>query len=295
MRRALNLAESVARLELAGCAHRDIPPGNILCDDEGRVHFIDLDSLFHSSLPFQQNTIVGTMGYIAPFTRNGGSGFDARASWCPLADRFALAVLIAEFILVDAGTPAHEDGTLFGQAHLGFPDHPYVREQARRLFEIVPRAGVLFEQALRASSFDGCPSPDEWRSLLRNALKTVGGSSPTSGSGASSGARVKQPCAQCGQGFWIGHEKLAELQHQGKQALCPVCLQTLVFSGIEAAWARRAAIRLAPFTDPLMNAVGRAMAQRGGAPLPNWVPWIVILLVGIVLRQTIVWAILCMR
>jgi hypothetical protein len=86
--------------------------------------------------------------------------------------------------------------------------------------------GGIFEQALRATSFDGCPSPDEWRSLLRNALKTVGGSSPTSGSGASSGARVKQPCAQCGQGFWIGQEKLAELQHQGKQALCPVCLQT---------------------------------------------------------------------
>jgi hypothetical protein len=44
-------------------------------------------------MPFQANTTIGTLGYIAPFMKATGGPPDPAASWCHGADRFALAVL----------------------------------------------------------------------------------------------------------------------------------------------------------------------------------------------------------
>ena len=225
LKAALSLAECTAKLEFAGCAHRDISPANVFCDDEGRTYFIDLDSLFHERLPYQPNTTVGTAGYIAPFLRDRSNGFDARRSWCACADRFALAALITEFILVDRAAPAHADGALLAQPHLSCPEHPHVKEQVRRLSQVSPRLSSLLNQALHASTFSDCPSPDHWQRTLRNALRTIGSSRSAPSGRTSSLARVKQTCSCCRMSFWITQDRLVELERRGKQALCPACLQ----------------------------------------------------------------------
>ena len=220
---ALNLTECIIRLEAAGCTHRDLSSTNVFYTEDGRIYLIDWDCLYHSSLAFQPNTTPGTMGYIAPFIGTSVGDYDASISWWQRADRFALAILITEFLLTSPQTPPQEDGTLFSQDQLHHPQGDFVQEQLATLTDISKRCQILFRKVLHASSFDECPSPDDWQSALRNALRLAQNNRDEQPSVRSD---VKQVCPHCNRPFWISQAKLDELQSRGKQVLCKVCLQT---------------------------------------------------------------------
>lgn len=61
---ARELAQTLARLHEAGWVHRDVAPGNVLIDDEGAVHLIDLGLAACEGTKAPE--IVGTAGYAAP-------------------------------------------------------------------------------------------------------------------------------------------------------------------------------------------------------------------------------------
>jgi serine/threonine protein kinase len=157
-----NLAGLVAQLEQTGGAHRDISSGNVfILPGAWQVSLIDFDSLFHPSLAMPVTTTCGTMGYVAPFTwRNGAP--DPQASWCPFADRYALSILCAEFLILDKGSPLTADGGMFDQEELKWRSGMGLANALARLNTEFPGAAPLFQQALQSSRFNQCPSPEDW-------------------------------------------------------------------------------------------------------------------------------------
>lgn len=160
-----SLSEKIALLESGDLSHRDLSVTNVFVDAKTPlVHLIDWDCIFHPSLSMPPNTAFGTEGYIAPFVKNSGAP-DPRTTWGPRADRFSMAILNAEFLSMDAGTPLRHDGGMFKQSELfdrGGPQTARIVDGLRKSF---PDAARLLETALAADDFDGCPSPAEWLAL----------------------------------------------------------------------------------------------------------------------------------
>ncbi len=156
------LAELVRRLEEQGCAHRDLSSGNVFIDLGARsVSVIDFDSVFHRTLSMPSATICGTDGYVAPFVWEGCAP-DVSRTWNVHADRFSLAVLIVEFLLLRANSPLGADGGLFSQEELRTQSRPRFSALIGELRADYPEAGSLFSSALASTTYDGCPSPDDW-------------------------------------------------------------------------------------------------------------------------------------
>ena len=235
VRAGLNLAGCVERLETSGCSHRDLSSSNVFVELDGRVHLIDWDCLYHPSLPYQPNTTPGTMGYLAPFLKTPSGSWDAASSWCAGADRYALAILIAEILLIDPGTPAiREDGTLFAQAELDDPDGDFAQEQVDALWHRERRCGALLWKALHATSFEKCPAPAHWRHVLRNPQRGPG---RLQAHHASVGANRKRrsdnrqghdslqiTCEHCRKTIGKTRSQVNELRAKGSPLLCPACL-----------------------------------------------------------------------
>ncbi len=161
---ARRLAEAIRQLELADISHRDLSTGNILVDRRSNeLHLIDWDALFHPTLLFQQNTTMGTACYIAPWINV------ATQSWCPHADRFALAVCLVEILTVQLGVTLHGEGSLFPQQALG-RDAAVLSTANAALNTICTPAAVLFRTAWHARDFDACPSPADWLSVLPTTI-----------------------------------------------------------------------------------------------------------------------------
>ena len=157
-----SLARCVRGLERAGVSHRDLSNTNVFIDPATwNVHFIDWDSLYHPSLILPSNTTAGSLGYTAPFVMTA-KGEDAGESWRPHADRFAMALLCTEFLMLHRGSPFTHEGGLFEQHDLYARNGPTVRKMQRDLSSRHPAIGRLFERALQAGTFAACPSPDEW-------------------------------------------------------------------------------------------------------------------------------------
>ena len=219
----LNLADCIARLEAAGCCHRDLSSSNVFLVPAGQTYLIDWDCLYHAALPYQANTSAGTMGYIAPFMRvSSSSDWEASRSWCPCADRFALAILIAEFLLIGRDSPLHEDGTLFSQAQIDDSSNKFVTEQINALRNLSKRCGSLLEQAFYTVAFDTCPSPSEWYGALRHELHAFSRQSVSVTVRRSSSRCI---CTGCSTPFWINSGKLGELEQRGKRVLCKRCFK----------------------------------------------------------------------
>ncbi|HEY0377988.1 MAG TPA: serine/threonine-protein kinase [Pyrinomonadaceae bacterium] len=159
------LSEQIGLLESHDLSHRDLSVTNVFVDVQAQiVHLIDWDCLFHPSLSMPPNTTFGTDGYVAPFVKN--SGFtDARLTWRPRADRFSMAILNAEFLCMDAGTPLRNDGGMFEQDELYNRGGPEIGGVVNNLRQNFPGAAALLEKALRAQGFDDCPSPAEWLAM----------------------------------------------------------------------------------------------------------------------------------
>ena len=224
---ALGLATCVNRLELSHCAHRDLSATNLFLDDHLKVFLIDWDSMHHPHLPYQPNTTVGTMGYIAPFMRRQDGTWDARLSWRCDADRLALSVLLTEILLVDQNSrPSKEDGSHFSQAEIGDPTCEFARAQANLLRGIFPPLSPLFHRAVSAADFADCPAPGDWIGVLKTALSEAGRSRAS--------IRVNCACHRCGNGFQIAKDKLDALLARQKPVLCPDCFRSDTKSWVKA-------------------------------------------------------------
>lgn len=215
LRAALGLARAVERLEAGGCSHRDLSGGNVFIQPDGNIHLIDWDSLFHRNIEFQANTTVGTAGYMAPFTRSPTGGWDARLSWQPWADRFALGILIAEFLLTDSTTPAQEDGSLFSQAQLNDTASAAVRQQVHRIEDISIHLAWQLLAMFQATAFEKCPSPRHWMGALHHALHTEGAVLPA--------PRVTVNCDACQTAFTIPPTVHDQIRRRQRPILCRPC------------------------------------------------------------------------
>jgi len=79
LRIALEVAEVLAYLEHQGIVHRDVKPGNIMLDDEGRVVLIDLGFAAEGAESCAEGSAVGTVQYLSPEQARGGAGADCRS------------------------------------------------------------------------------------------------------------------------------------------------------------------------------------------------------------------------
>lgn len=164
---AKSLADAVCALEDNGCAHRDLSQQNLFLDfQEYVVYLVDWDSLFHGSLYFHRNATPGTEGYIAPWTRDKLGNWDSRKSWHRNADRFSLAILLAEMLLVDQSAPSYYEGALFSQEMFFNTRHANLVHAKDTLMKFSESLGELFSKTLAAPYFDECPAPAKWRAAL---------------------------------------------------------------------------------------------------------------------------------
>ncbi len=225
LRMSLSLAKCISVLEARQCSHRDLSSTNVFYENE-RAYLIDWDSLYHPQLPFQSNTTVGTMGYIPPFLNVANGQADVSLSWCLYADRFALALLITEFLLVDHRySMQHEDGSLFSQKQIDSPDDGFVNETINQLKQISPPCAILLKQAFNSLSFINCPSPDDWISALKYTLRRQ---SDTKISGPNNGQQtrfVRVTCSNCNTSFKVPKSKVKMIEDKGQEILCRTCLK----------------------------------------------------------------------
>jgi serine/threonine protein kinase len=164
-----NLTRLIGVLEAHRCCHRDLSCGNIFIDiATGDIYLIDFDSLFHPSLTMPNVTTCGTAGYTAPYMWTGGN-LDARRSWCEGADRYAMALLNAEMLLVGSGTAATGEGGIFDQDELKNRSGKGIDSVLAELRARYPQAAAPVQQAIRSRTPADCPSPAAWTSVFHGA------------------------------------------------------------------------------------------------------------------------------
>jgi serine/threonine protein kinase len=163
---ASNLADLITVLELQKCCHRDISSGNVfIILASGKIYFIDFDSLYHPSLTIPKATTCGTAGYVPPFAWDS-NGLDANRTWCPYADRYTTAIIIAEFLTLDKGSPLTAEGGTFSQDELCARCGKGLNNIRKLLVRQSPHVAQLFDSAVNSRDFQSCPSPQDWKQAL---------------------------------------------------------------------------------------------------------------------------------
>jgi hypothetical protein len=167
----LKLTELIKLLEEYQCCHRDLSCGNVFIDCKtSTVSLIDFDSLYHPSLKMPRATTCGTTGYTCHLAWTNGQP-DPKKTWCLHADRFALAILIAEFLLIEPNAKSTGEGGIFDQEELKNQGGKNLDLILEALNAKLPLAAQMLEAAVKCSSFSDCPSPQDWL----NFYKTVPG------------------------------------------------------------------------------------------------------------------------
>jgi len=170
-----NLTRLVELLEAGHCCHRDLSCGNVFIDTTTwDVYLIDFGSFYHRSLQMPKATTCGTEGYTAPYAWDNGD-LKASKTWCEGADRYALSLLNAEFLLVTKGTEATAEGGIFDQNELKSRSGWGITSIIYRLRAQYPWAAQLLQRAINSQSFKECPSPGQWNGFL----KTIPGTAAT--------------------------------------------------------------------------------------------------------------------
>jgi serine/threonine protein kinase len=157
-----NLTQLVQLLEDYRCAHRDFSCGNVFVDSQTcQVYLIDFDSLYHPSLRMPRATTCGTMGYTPHHAWNNGN-LDPRRTWCEYADRYALALINVEFLLMSPGIKTTGEGGIFDQDELRRQSGTGINSIIGQLRSKYPHASQLLEATIHSSDFKDCPSPQDW-------------------------------------------------------------------------------------------------------------------------------------
>jgi serine/threonine protein kinase len=106
---AVPLADAIAAAHKRGIAHRDLKPGNVMVDDEGRVKVLDfgIAKLIEEDIPddeaatqmgsealTEEGKIVGTVAYMSPEQAEGKAAD-------PRSDIFSLGILLYEMATGD--------------------------------------------------------------------------------------------------------------------------------------------------------------------------------------------------
>jgi serine/threonine protein kinase len=160
-----NLTRLVELLETHQCCHRDVSCGNVFIEPPtGAVYLIDFDSFFHPGLSMPKATTCGTEGYTAPYAWVQGA-LDPRSTWCEKADRYALALLNVEMLLVRPGAEATGEGGLFRQEELKNRTGRGIDSITAELQTQYPVAAELLRQAIQSHTAADCPSPQAWNSF----------------------------------------------------------------------------------------------------------------------------------
>lgn len=157
-----NLSALIVLLENNRIAHRDLSAGNIFIHNQG-IKLIDFDSIYHPSLTMPDSTVIGSEGYIAPFAD------DIRSTWHPLADRFALAILNIEILILDKNSPFNGEGGIFDQKDIYRRSGKTINYARNILKQKHPQALRLFNTALSSSTFGSCPDPQSWLAICGNS------------------------------------------------------------------------------------------------------------------------------
>ena len=80
LRIALGAAEALCYLERNAVVHRDVKPGNLMIDRDGRVVLIDLGFAAEAEAPCNaEGSAVGTVAYLSPEQAQGGASADCRS------------------------------------------------------------------------------------------------------------------------------------------------------------------------------------------------------------------------
>jgi len=132
----------------AGIVHRDVKPGNLLLDGEGRLHVADFGIASAADLfSFTQTgTILGTAGYLSPEQARG-----ERAA--PASDRYALAVVAWE-LLAGRRPFAADNPTTEATAHVHarVPSIHDANPALPRSYDAIFRRALAKDPALRYAS-----------------------------------------------------------------------------------------------------------------------------------------------
>lgn len=162
---ARNLAEVVLALEHHKCSHRDLSSGNVfIVVNTWRIYLIDFDSLYHPSLPMPGATTCGTDGYAAPYAWDGDRLNPGR-TWCRCADRYALAIIIVEFLTLYRRATMTGEGGMFDQDELR-KRYGHGLNRVRKILKDWPGVLDLFNAAISSTNFNSCPSPKDWQQML---------------------------------------------------------------------------------------------------------------------------------
>lgn len=157
-----NLTELIKLLEDNQCCHRDLSCGNVFIDTSTwQVSLIDFDSFYHPRLAMPKGTTCGTTGYTAHHAWNNGR-LDARRTWCKYADRYALALINTEFLLMAPDTEITGEGGMFDQDELKKQSGNRINSVIHQLRMRYPIAARLLESTIHSSNFSDCPSPQDW-------------------------------------------------------------------------------------------------------------------------------------
>jgi len=79
LRIALGAAEALRFLGENGIVHRDVKPGNLMLQKDGRVVLIDLGFAASEATPGAEDSSVGTVAYLSPEQARGGAAADTRS------------------------------------------------------------------------------------------------------------------------------------------------------------------------------------------------------------------------
>lgn len=141
---ARTLLEALAHIHRAGIVHRDVKPGNVLVDREGKVLLTDFgiaQSTEETSLTAAGH-VVGTLSYLAPEVKRGG-----RAG--PESDLYSLGVLLSEQL--DEEDPDRVRRLIGALTQEDPADRPADAERALEMLErqnvvVAPTAQIEIEQ-----------------------------------------------------------------------------------------------------------------------------------------------------
>ena len=164
-----NLTRLIELLEEGHCCHRDLSCGNIFIESStGAVSLIDFGSFYHPSLSMPKVTTCGTEGYTAPYAWDNSTP-NARRTWCEGADRYALSLLNAEFLVVTKGTEVTSEGGIFEQDELRNRFGRKINSILSELRRQYPPAAQLLKRTIHSRNPKDCPSPQEWNQFLDGA------------------------------------------------------------------------------------------------------------------------------